>query len=336
MVYNPSNISELTAKLAEARAKGERGIVFRLDSFSRVLECTPEDMTVTVEAGITLSALQEHLAQRGQVLPIDPPHPETASLADILNANASGPRRFGYGTLREHLLGLKVVLADRRVIHCGGKVVKNVAGYDLNKLFVGSRGSLGVIVEATFKVRPLPEAEQFVCAGCDSLQQVDALLEAVHKSEITPVVLDLQSNGASESGELRVGTSESSITTSAPRSQFRLIVGLAGTREEVDWQLDQAAKLEIVTPTDLAYESSFWSSPEAVPTHRLSILPSRLTETLQSLNAREFVARAGNGVIYYRGGDPPPKRDVPLALMRRIKESYDPTYLFPDMLEAHK
>src|SRR5207248_4275632 len=115
---------------------------------------------------------------------------------DMLNSNISGPRRFGYGSIREHLLGLKVVLADGRLIHCGGKVVKNVAGYDLCKLFVGSRGSLGVLLEATFKVRPLPEVEQFVGARCDSLSAAAALLEAVRDSELTPVVLDLHNLGS--------------------------------------------------------------------------------------------------------------------------------------------
>src|SRR5438552_3360089 len=107
-------------------------------------------MTVTVETGLTLAALQARLAERGQWLPIDPPNPQTATLADILNANGSGPHRFGFGTIREHLLGLTVALADGRLIHSGGKVVKNVAGYDLCKLFVGSHGTLGVAVEATF------------------------------------------------------------------------------------------------------------------------------------------------------------------------------------------
>ena len=164
MIYQPATIAQLREQITAANNRSEKSVQFNLQPLSRVIEHTPEDMTVTVETGLTLSALQERLKQRGQWLPIDPPNPDAASIADILNANASGPRRFGYGTIREHLLGIKVVLADGRVIQNGGKVVKNVAGYDLCKLFVGSRGSLGVIVEATFKVRPLPEAEQFVGA----------------------------------------------------------------------------------------------------------------------------------------------------------------------------
>jgi len=113
---------------------------------------------------------------------------------------ASGPRRFGYGTIRDYLIGLKVVLADGTLISSGGKVVKNVAGYDLTKLFIGSHGSLGVIVEATFKLRPLPELEKFVQAKCDSLEKADAFIEAVLNSELTPIVVDLHNQSTATAG----------------------------------------------------------------------------------------------------------------------------------------
>src|SRR6266496_2771433 len=148
-VLQPATIEELTSALTEASAQGQRGISVKLDALNRVLGYNPADMTVTVQTGIRLAALQERLRQSGQWLPIDPPNPGDVSIADILNLNLSGPRRYAHGTIREHLLGLTAALADGRLIHSGGKVVKNVAGYDLCKLFVGSRGSLGVIVEAT-------------------------------------------------------------------------------------------------------------------------------------------------------------------------------------------
>src|SRR5439155_25100635 len=121
---------------------------------------------------------------------IDPPNTEKLSIGDLLSKNWSGPRRFGYGTIRDYVIGMKVALADGRIISSGGKVVKNVAGYDLGKLFIGSGGSLGTIVEATFKLRPVPEAEQFVQARCGSLENAGMLLEAVVAADVTPVVLD--------------------------------------------------------------------------------------------------------------------------------------------------
>src|SRR5262249_27524736 len=142
--------------------RGERISGFDLAALNRLLEHKAEDMTCRVEAGMTLADLQRALADRGQWLPLDPPCADRLSIGALLAASPSGPRRFGYGTVRDYVIGLTAVLADGRVIHSGGNVVKNVAGYDLMKLFIGSRGSLGVITEVTFKLRPIPEVETFV------------------------------------------------------------------------------------------------------------------------------------------------------------------------------
>src|SRR3954465_10813097 len=143
-------------------------------------------MTVTVQTGALLADLQKQLASRGQWLPIDPPHAERVTIDELLNRNLSGPRRFGYGTIREHLLGSTAVLADGRIIHNGGKVVKNVAGFDLCKLFVGSRWTLGVIVEATFKLWPIPGEAIFVRGQFGNVAESGPVIEAVVDSEITP------------------------------------------------------------------------------------------------------------------------------------------------------
>ena len=260
---------------------------------AHILEYHPEDMTVTVEAGLLLSDLQAQLKQSGQWLPIDPPFPERTSIAELIGQNLSGPRRYAFGTIREHLLGLTAHLADARIIKSGGKVVKNVAGYDLHKLFVGSEGSLGTIVQATFKVRPLPEKELILQGSWDAL---DKVLE----SELTPVLLDL--------------------------TPSNLMIGFAGTKEEVDWQLGLAGKLGIAESSTLDYEREFWSR-EPAP-RRCSVLPSRVLNTIKELDADSFVVRAGNGVIYYRGGKPPSKR-TPDELSRRLKRMFDPDNKLP-------
>src|SRR5215813_5806138 len=119
------------------------------------VECSPYVLEGrTPEAGMTLGALQDALGQRGQWVSLDPPHARQGTLGGILASNASGPRRHLYGTARDLLIGLTMVLADGSIVRGGGKVVKNVAGYDLPKLAIGSFGTLGVIVEATFKLRP--------------------------------------------------------------------------------------------------------------------------------------------------------------------------------------
>ena len=276
-----------------------------LKSRTCVLELVPADMTVTVETGLTLGALQAELARHRQWLPIDPPNADRLSIHDLLAGDLSGPRRFGYGSIREHLIGMKVALADGRVIKSGGKVVKNVAGYDLAKLFIGARGSLGTIVEATFKLRPLPEVERIVGRPVESLDEMKESLRAVLSSELTPVVLDAQRS-----------------------ADLQIVMGFAGTREEVEWQLALAAKLGFDKEASLQHEVNFWT--DDAPAHRLSVLPSRLTEAIGTLRVRPFVARAGNGTIYYRGERVGAKAPLPSELMRRVKAAYDPKNLLPE------
>ena len=135
-----------------------------LKRMCRIIEHEPGDLTTTAEAGIPLAALQGELGKRGQWLSLDPPWAERATLGGILASNASGPRRHLYGSARDLLIGLTVVMADGSLVRGGGKVVKNVAGYDLPKLFIGSFGTLGVIVEATVKLRPRPDVDRLVVA----------------------------------------------------------------------------------------------------------------------------------------------------------------------------
>ena len=311
MTFQPANLTELREKLASANSRAEKVESISLDRFDRVLEHTPEDMTVTVEAGLTLDGLQQRLAQKGQWLPLDPPHPEKLSIGALLAADRSGPRRFGFGTIRDYLIGLKVVLPDGRLIKSGGKVVKNVAGYDLQKVFVGSRGSLGMMVEATFKLRPLPEAERFVCARCESLQQANTLIESVVDSEVTPSVLDLHRLAPSSAGPCVV------------------VAGFSGSTEEVLWQLDQMKAAGLREAATLDYEKRFWATSEKI--HRISVLPSRLLETIDGLGDVPFVARAGSGVIYFRGPAPTRPEELPIALMRRLKNEFDPRNILPEM-----
>lgn len=310
MLLKPASFTELADALSAATVRGERVGEVDLTALNRVVEHTPEDMTVTVEAGMTLAMLQAQLTPRGQWLPIDPPHPGRLTVGALLATNASGPRRFGCGTIREHVIGLKVALADGRLIKSGGKVVKNVAGYDLGKLFIGSHGSLGVIVEAAFKLRPRPEAEQFVQAQCESLAQAGSLVESVLESEITPTVLDLHN--------------QPSTLDSRP-STLAVVVGFAGTREEVEWQRSRARELGISEPSNLEHEETFWADESAV--RRWSVLPSTAVEAIRQLGVVPFVARAGNGVIYYRGGPEPPKEELPVKLMHRVKGEFDPKHI---------
>jgi glycolate oxidase FAD binding subunit len=307
MILKPVSLSTLSNDLAAAHARGGKISGVDLHALHRVLAHSPEDMTVAVEAGISLATLQQELRHGHQWLPVDPPHPAQLSVGALLATNASGPRRFGYGTIRDYLIGIKVALTDGTVIKSGGNVVKNVAGYDLAKAFVGSYGTLGIIVEATFKLRPISEAEQFVQANCQSLEAADKLITAVLDSDLTPVVLDLHNNDA----------------------RLALVAGFAGTREEVEWQRTRAAELGFTEPSSLAHEEQFQAGPAGV--HRLSVLPSKLADALAGLGHAPFVARAGNGIIYHRGTPSPRSRDLPVKLMRRLEEAFDPKNILPEL-----
>jgi FAD/FMN-containing dehydrogenase len=247
------------------------------------------------------------LAQRGQWLPIDPPNPDQLSVSTLLSENASGPRRFGFGTIRDHLIGLEVVLADGRLVSSGGKVVKNVAGFDLLKLFVGAHNTLGLPVEATFKLLPRPETEHFVHARIPSIEDGRKVIDAVLESELMPAVLDCHRVDAGHSG-------------------CSVVLGFSGTYEEVDWQLSKALKLGFGESTTLDYDRQFWSEG---PAHRYSVLPSRLEDAIREIGEAAFVARAGNGTLYFRGKTARPKQDVPSRLAQRVKDAFDPNHILP-------
>ncbi|HEY0456609.1 MAG TPA: FAD-binding oxidoreductase [Verrucomicrobiae bacterium] len=312
MYFRPTTLEELrTALLSAAAEKRKLGPV-AIDAFDRVLEHFPEDMTVTTQCGITLGNLQKQLAARGQWLPIDPPGASRLTIGGLLDHNLSGPRRFGYGTIREHLLGLTVMLASGEIIKSGGKVVKNVAGYDLQKLFVGGHGSLGVLLEATFKLRPLPEAEQFFATSFPNLQKAFEMLRSLNETGLTPIVVDLH-NLASQEGAVS------------------LVLGFAGTKEECAWQVEQLVKLNANwILTDLGYNESF-SQADTQPYMR-SVLPSALPEAIDDIKGARFVARAGNGCLYYRGGNPPITAAIPRDLNLRVKNTFDPNNIFPEPL----
>lgn len=253
-------------------------------------------MVVTAPGDVTVAELQAHIARNGQWLAIDPPVPERLTVATLLATNQSGPRRFGCGTIRDYTLGLAARLSDGRLIHSGGKVVKNVAGYDLQKLFIGGQGTLGIIVEATFKLRPLPEAEQFAQKTCASLAEAGRLIETILDSPLTPIVLDL-------------------------RWPFTVVLGFAGTKEEVAWQLARAGDFGVSQPATLDYDAEFRSRPDI---GKISVLPSRLVEMLVTLGERPFVARAGNGIIYCEGPVESQTANLPRHLFARVKETFDP------------
>jgi glycolate oxidase FAD binding subunit len=163
-------------------------VALDLTGLNRVVEHDAANLTTTVEAGITLTRLQQCLAQQKQFVPFDPPHPERATVGSIVAVNLNGRRRSYYGSVRDLVIGIKVVLASGEPIKAGGKVVKNVAGYDMCKLFVGSLGTLGIITQVTLRASPVPEtAATLIASG--AMAQLTALAHAIEHSPLLPAAV---------------------------------------------------------------------------------------------------------------------------------------------------
>jgi glycolate oxidase FAD binding subunit len=159
----------------------------RLD---QVLEHAAGDLVVQAQAGVRLADLQQRLAPAGQWLALDPPEPRT-TLGGVVAADASGPRRLRYGTVRDLIIGITVVLADGTVARAGGKVVKNVAGYDLAKLFCGSLGTLGMVAEVIFRLHPVPAAAAVVTVQVETPTQAGQAVQRLLRSALEPSAVEL-------------------------------------------------------------------------------------------------------------------------------------------------
>src|SRR5712691_222397 len=178
----------------------EGDILLSTIMLNQVVEYAPHDMTVTVQAGLRLVDLQSVLLQSRQWLALDPVLNPAATLGGIISTNISGARRLRYGGVRDQLIGIRVVLPDGTIAKGGGKVVKNVAGYDLPKLFTGALGTLGVIVTATFRLYPLRAASRTVELTAPTAAPLCALAVRIIGSTLEPTVLDVMTLPTSRGG----------------------------------------------------------------------------------------------------------------------------------------
>jgi glycolate oxidase FAD binding subunit len=165
-------------------------VVLDLTRLERTLEHTVGDLVVRVQAGARYCDVQRRLAEAGQRLALDSAYPQ-ATMGGLVSTGYSGPLRYLYGTTRDLLIGVTVVLADGTLARSGGKVVKNVAGYDLGKLYTGAYGTLGVIVETVFRLHPLPSASAYVTAAFDSPAGLDDALRTLRAAALVPAAVEL-------------------------------------------------------------------------------------------------------------------------------------------------
>jgi glycolate oxidase FAD binding subunit len=163
-----------------------------LTRLNRVIEHPWQDLTATVQAGCTWVTLQQTLAQHNQFVALDPLWPERATVGGILSTNDSGSLRHKYGSLRDLVIGMTLVLADGTIARSGGKVVKNVAGYDLCKLVTGSHGTLAIITEATFRLHPVPQHPQTFTIAAPQAAQLATLMATIRASHLLTQALQLR------------------------------------------------------------------------------------------------------------------------------------------------
>jgi len=259
-----------------------------LERMNRIVAHEPDDLTVTAEAGITVGALNAELAKASQRLPADPCQPSVTTVGSLIAAAHAGPLRLSEGTARDLLIGIDFVGHAGRAIHGGGRVVKNVAGYDLMKVMGGSFGTLGIITQAVFKVRPIPP--QYAAAVVPHNRADDAFACAARLLDALPLShLEVVSPGFAA----RFGTP----------GQFAVVAGFSGNPAELGYQAEKLLELasdagaifnddEAAAHYSTLRDLNFAARPLSA---RFAVIPAELRAALDAI-AGDYCAHAGNGV----------------------------------------
>lgn len=300
-IHTPTSTEEVAEILREAAANCLSVTTSRdasvdadaridLQKMASVVDYPARDMTVTVQAGMPVGALAELLSAEKQQLPVDCADSAT-TVGALVAGNGAGPRQFGYGTLRDYLIGVEAVDGQGRIFHAGGRVVKNVAGYDLCRLMVGSRGALGVLTQLTFKLKPIAEKAKGIAFDFKNGELANIALEKLNATQARPIVLDYSHDGE-EPG-------------------FTLRVAVEGSNEACDWQLDQL-RIDCTGGVEVPFSNVGGQSIEDYcrdPSNhwqrgalRIQTLPSKLIAVAQAVASEGFVSRghAGNSILYVR------------------------------------
>ena len=256
-------------------------LVIRTTKLNRVVEHAPSDQIIAVEAGVTLAQLQKVTGAQGQRLALDPPMPERATIGGIVAANAFGPLRTRYGSVRDLIIGVSIIRSDGVIAHGGGKVVKNVAGFDLPKLMVGSLGTLGMIATVTFRLHPLPENSETL------------LLRNQDAAALRKLVVDMR----------EAQLEAAAVIAIARGGRFDVAVRFEGFRAGVVAQRDRLSRLVMCDVLDAAGAKEFQTRHDAirgpVPLRlKIAAMPSDI-EMVASVIAPLLSGLNDGGFVWY-------------------------------------
>lgn len=290
-------------------------VALSLEHFKQILEFEPQDLVVKVQSGCPLATLQARLAQDGLCLPVDPPWQDTATLGGIVSSHDSGPLRFSHGTIRDYLIGISLIQPDGAWTKFGSRVVKNVTGYDMCKLYTGAFGTLGVLLDFYLKLKPLPPSERTVVVKFKGLTEAAQGLAKLLSSPLLPAAVELLNPSA-----LEFVNHSLSLTQGEPG--YAVVIRFGDVENSVQWQVEQLEKLwdgltaQGVIVGDAGEQSLVWQllredrlwleQPAALNIKlKLNCLPSqvaamaeRLEVLRNELNAElRLKAHAGSGVI---------------------------------------
>ncbi|MDD1420280.1 FAD-binding oxidoreductase [Dolichospermum sp. ST_sed1] len=271
-------------------------IVVSTERINQLIEHAVGDLTVTVEAGMKFAHLQDILAKSGQTLALDPAAPESATIGGIVATADTGSLRQRYGGVRDQLLGITFIRADGQIAKAGGRVVKNVAGYDLMKLFTGAYGTLGIISQVTFRVYPIPESSGTVILT-GKPEAISQAVRTLQSSELTPTQADLLSTKLVSSLDLGTGIGLiarfRSVSESVQEQSKRLLIigeklGLHG----VIYAENQEADLWQRLP-----EQIYFPVTESTITCKIGVLPTAAVEILNQIEVGLIHISSGLGLV---------------------------------------
>src|SRR5690606_30569659 len=179
----------------------EGGIVLLFKHLNKILEIDEENLTITVQPGVITQEIINAVEAKGLFYPPDPGSMKISTIGGNINENSGGLRGLKYGVTRDYVMGLEVVLPNGEVIRTGGKLAKDVAGYDFTRLMVGSEGTLGIVTEATLKLIPKPETKKTMLALFDSLEASGQAVSAIIANKVIPATLEFLDQGTLEAVE---------------------------------------------------------------------------------------------------------------------------------------